>query len=638
MNLRLLLLGMLLLTLAAPAALAEDRAQRVARAEGLHRVALQRIARNTFDERRHAARDLEQAILLDPGNPTYVLALGRLYLAMGHLRLAREHFEEVARLAPEEAWARLGLGLVWRRDWLKFLDRTSLRRASDHLADAVKLDPRLTEAWLALTPLLVEQDDLRAARAAAVRAGEAEPANYQPVLAQAYTSYRLGEVERADTLFARAMPRLPRNVKERFDDIAPVASAEDTFKLHRLAGWEQPRFIEQFWRKNDPDLSTRENEAQLEYWSRVAHAFFLFYDTRRREWDQRGEVYVRYGPPSELDYNPLGMRLSFQFSTGPSYPSNILVWNYPELGMRVLLEDRTLNEFYTLPVAYEHDPDPVPDLARVDSLGDRVTSGGGRGVFPALPPNAKPRPIESLFASFGGASGGRALGALATPGTSGDSLFATFVVLDSVGREVFRQRRDVTSSECEPNLQVAEFAADLPPGSYLLGLTVRDRQGRRGLARSDLKVRPPRAALELSDVVITCGVPDPGSVRAMSGITPNVGGRVGAAEPLTAYFEIYDLALAANGISRFQYEYTVRSAEKDRRNWFQRVLAPRAGASPISVTREEENAGNLRRQYVSVPLETLPSGRYRLEVRVVDLLTGEEARGAAEFARSAAAP
>jgi len=274
----------------------------------------------------------------------------------------------------------------------------------------------------------------------------------------------------------------------------------------------------------------------------------------------------------------------------------------------------------------------------VDSLGDRVTSGGGRGVFPALPPGVKPRPVESLFARFAATSGTRELGALATPGSAGDSMVATFVVLDSVGREVTRRARAVSSSECEPNLQIADFATELPPGSYTVGLTVRDGAGRRGVARTELQVGPPRAKLELSDVVLTCGVPDPAGAQAMAGLAPNVGARVGAAEPLTAYFEIYDLALAANGRSRFQYEYVVRSAERDVRNWFQRVFGPRVGPAPISATREEENVGNLRRQYVSIPIDGLPAGRYRLEVKVMDLLSGEEARGSAEFERAAVAP
>lgn len=628
---------LLVITIACPAAAAEPPARRAERAAALHARAIERLARNSFDERRMAARDLEQAELLDPANPAHPLALARLYYGMGHLRLARGRFEAAARLAPDDAAPRLGLGLVARREWLKFLDRSALALAVVHLRDAVSRDPGLTEAWLHLVPLLVESADLRAAAAAAARAVEADAERGEAPLAMAYVAYRRGEVERADSLFAAALPRLPREARARFDDIAPVATAADTAALRRLPAEAQRAFVETFWKRTDPDLATPENEARLEYWSRVAHAYFLFFDPRRREWDQRGELYVRYGPPAALDYNPLGMRLSWQFATGPSYPANLLVWSWPDLGLRVVMEDRTLNEIYRLPISREQDMDPVVDAATVDSLGDRLASGGGRAVFPQLPPGARPRPVESLFARFAGGSDARALGALTTPAAGGEEgLEATWVVLDSAGNEVRRERRGAAASACEPGLMGAGFTADLPPGRYLLGLTVRDGAGRRGLARSPFEVGPPRAALELSDVLVTCGVPDPEGPAAAAGPEPHVGRRVTGAAPLTAYFEVYDLATGAGGRSRFQLTYSVRAAGRDRRNWVQRWLAPRAGTAPIVVTRDEEQAGNLRRQYLSIPVDRLAPGRYRLEVRVVDLLSGEEARGGAEFTREAA--
>ena len=35
------------------------------------------------------------------------------------------------------------------------------------------------------------------------------------------------------------------------------------------------------------------------------------YNPKRKEWDERGEVYVRYGPPTKAEYNPLGAPLYF---------------------------------------------------------------------------------------------------------------------------------------------------------------------------------------------------------------------------------------------------------------------------------------------------------------------------------------
>ena len=54
----------------------------------------------------------------------------------------------------------------------------------------------------------------------------------------------------------------------------------------------------------------------------------------------------------------------------------------------------------------------------------------------------------------------------------------------------------------------------------------------------------------------------------------------------------------------------------------------------ISATsREAQQVGALRRQFVSVPTQSLEPGRHRLEIRVTDLLTGAVATGATEFAR-----
>ena len=132
---------------------------------------------------------------------------------------------------------------MWRRDWLKYLDRTSLGRAVDNLSWAARLRPGQCDVWLLLAPLLIEQGDDRAAAAAAVRALEAEPGRAEALLAAAYTSYRLGQIERADSEFTAAIPRLRRSVRDRFDDIAPVASPEDTMALRRLPPAEQAEFL-----------------------------------------------------------------------------------------------------------------------------------------------------------------------------------------------------------------------------------------------------------------------------------------------------------------------------------------------------------------------------------------------------------
>ena len=616
----------------APAAAAPHApVSREARARTLYEHAETRLAKNTIDDRRVALRDLEQAVLLEPTNPLYELTLARAYYRAGFLKSARTHFERVTRMAPDDAQGRFGLGQVWRRDWLKYLERSSLDRAVDNFSAAARLDPGACDAWLMLVPLLVEEKELRAAAAAALHALDAESTRAEARLAVAYTAYRLGRVALAQSAFDAAMPGLKPSVRDRFDDIAPVASEQDTAALRRLPPAQRPEFVRRFWKDNDPDLTTPENEAQLEYWARVAHAYFLFYNPRLREWDERGEVYVRYGPPEHVDYNPVGDKLAVTFGTGLDYPANLLVWDYPSLGMTVTLQDRLLSERYMLPISEYEETDPQPDPDSLAAHGDRLATSGGRGVFPVLPPGAYALPVRGEIARFAGDHGGRLLGQLEVPAGPADTLSAEWVVLDSTRTEVARAARPLDPSLCEPGTRrVADFAADLPPGAYQVGLTVHDAHGGRGVYRGTVRVDSAAAGLDLSDVVVSCGVPAVGSGPGVR-IAPNPAARVAAGEPLAAYFEIYHLHPDADGQARFRYDYVVQSSVRDKRIWIQRALQPRHPLPDIAASREETNVGPLRRQFVSVPVQTLPAGKYRLEIRVRDLSTGEEVTKSAPF-------
>ncbi len=624
----------LALAVATPAAHAAGNA---ARAESLYHHAQHELARNDVDARRFALRELEEASLLAPQRADLALLLARTYYQCGFLKSARQRFEKVVALDPSDAEGQLGLAQVWRRDWLKYLDPTSLDRAIDHLSRASRLRPDRAELWLMMVPLQIEHGDLRAATAAAARAFEADSTKPEAMLAVASTAWRNGDVARADSLFAAAIPRLRRNVRERFEDIAPVASEADTARLRQLHPAERPEFLRRFWLDNDPDPATPENEARLEYWTRVSQAFFLYYDNKRREWDERGEVYVRYGPPSKSTYNPVGQNLNVYFGNGPNYPANLLLWEYPDIGMNVTLQDRLLTEYYLLPMNLEHDMDPVPNPDSLAKRGESMTTAGGRGVFHKLPPGVAPLPVEGLVSRFESGDGGRVLAQLAAP-AGADTLSAEWVVVDSTRAIVRRGTRPLAPSACDPSgPRVVDFETDVPPGPYTVGISVRGA-GRRGVYRAHTDLWPAAATLSLSDLVLTCRPPEvrtgPDGTRSLH-LEPNPARHIGSDQPLGAYFEIYHLATAADGLAHFSYEYTVRSAEKDPRIWIQRAFAPRRQTPPLEARREEQNMGPNRRQYISEPVQTLPPGRYRLEIVVHDLVADSQARASVEFVKEA---
>src|SRR5262249_25241741 len=161
--------------------------------------------------------DLEQATLLAPRRADLQLELGRLYYRMGYLQQARVRFERVKALDSGNGEAEMGLGEVWRRDYLKYLDRTSLARALDHYRSAAKLVPASADPWLRMAPLQLEANDSLAARASAERSLAADPKRPEALLAVAQLSYRFGDVARADSAFRLAIPRLPKLAREKFE-------------------------------------------------------------------------------------------------------------------------------------------------------------------------------------------------------------------------------------------------------------------------------------------------------------------------------------------------------------------------------------------------------------------------------------
>ena len=630
---------------------AREHSSRPARAEALYGTASARLGAGTIDERRTALRELEEAVLLAPDVARYQSALGRAYLDGGFTTRARARFRRAAALAPGDAAPRLGLGQACKREWLLTVDPASLTDAIAHLLAAVRLDPALCDAWVLLAPLLYERGRLSEACAVADQACTARGDCAEAQLAAAYLSYRSGRIARAESLFAVALPRLPLELKAHFDDLTPLLTPEDGDALAEMSQRMRGEFVRRFWSEADPDPTTPENEAQLEYWSRVAHTCLVFLDPGEPRWDMRAELYVRYGAPQSVDYEALGVPLAnrqTKFETfgydgyggihrigEPMwYPLHVESWDYSDLGMRVLLQDFGLSNNYRLPVGRYRSEDPVPD-ARALERSDLLATAAGRAIFPVLPPGVHPLPVQGHIARFESAHGNKLLAQIEAPGTPVDSLWAQCVVVDSSEHEIARLARTLSPSGCDPTtLRTADFTFEVPPGVYRVALSVRDEHGARGVARVSEQVGPVPAALAMSDVVVTCGPLDLVRSQPEVRLGPNLRSRVSGDGPLIAYFEIYRLAPGTDGQSRFEYECTVRSEERDPRSWYRRLLPFGAREPQYLVRSEDVNQGPLRRQFLAVPVQSLRPGHYRLDVRVRDLTTGTSTTGSARFERA----
>ena len=599
----------------------------IARARLLHRVVQDKLDSADLETRLHSIWQLREAIDLDPlglaGNHWFLL--GYLKELGRYDAEARSCYRNAQLQAPRDRDVWYALGRVYTREFLRRLDRESLARAVGVLDTATTCPPLTSVPWLALVPLLYEQNDLGRAAYAAERSLAGHPRLPAAGLAAGLMAWRTGDLERADSLFRATLPKLAPQEREFFE--RPDEFIGRTDKPGSPAGLAG---------LPDPDPTTPENEVVLEYWARVAHAYLLFNDPLRVGLDQRAATYIRYGPPARVEYNPLNTPASNRPGGGSSaavqgggmadFPHHTQVWIYPDLNMRIVLNDRSLLDHYTSAAVREPLANSSPDRSALSRRHDLLSIQDGFAIFPTLPPKEQRLEVTETLVAFEGAAQPRLA---AYVQADRDSLEARWVVTDATGRSVASGGRAMDHSSCGGGRSACEFSADLPAGRYDVAVSARDAHGHRGFLRQPLTLQPSMGGLSLSGLVLCCGEPALMMDRDAIRLEPLAGSVVRGPAPLTAYFEIYHLAAGADGLSRYAFEYRVERMQWDR---FAHRLMP-TGTFATWASRDETFMGMVRRQFLNVTMSSLPPGDYRLVVTVHDALAGTSEVCTAAFTR-----
>ncbi len=69
---------------------------------------------------------------------------------------------------------------------------------------------------------------------------------------------------------------------------------------------ERDRFIEEFWRRRDPDPGTAENEFKTEHYRRIAYTNERYFSGIPGWKSDRGQIYIKFGPPDSIERQPAG--------------------------------------------------------------------------------------------------------------------------------------------------------------------------------------------------------------------------------------------------------------------------------------------------------------------------------------------
>ena len=115
------------------------------------------------------------------------------------------------------------------------------------------------------------------------------------------------------------------------EDVRWIISDEERSAFKKLSNDEErDAFIEQFWLRRDPTPDTLENEFKEEHYRRIAYANEHFAAGKPGWRTDRGEIYVKFGAPDQIDSHPSGGYYERPMEEGggstSTYPFE--VWRY----------------------------------------------------------------------------------------------------------------------------------------------------------------------------------------------------------------------------------------------------------------------------------------------------------------------
>ena len=91
------------------------------------------------------------------------------------------------------------------------------------------------------------------------------------------------------------------------EDVRYIISDEERAAFKKLSNDEErDNFIEQFWLRRDPTPDTVENEFKEEHYRRIAYANEHFAAGKPGWRTDRGEIYIKFGKPDEIEAHPSG--------------------------------------------------------------------------------------------------------------------------------------------------------------------------------------------------------------------------------------------------------------------------------------------------------------------------------------------
>ncbi|HSU33079.1 MAG TPA: GWxTD domain-containing protein [Bryobacteraceae bacterium] len=140
------------------------------------------------------------------------------------------------------------------------------------------------------------------------------------------------------------------------EDVLYIITDEEKQAFKRLkTDEERQQFVEAFWQRRDPTPDTEENEYKEEHYRRIAYANDHYASGIPGWKTDRGMIYIKYGPPDEIESHPSGGSYQRPYQEGggetSTYPFEDWRYRYIDgIGTNINIEfvDTTMSGEYRM--------------------------------------------------------------------------------------------------------------------------------------------------------------------------------------------------------------------------------------------------------------------------------------------------
>ena len=628
-------------------------------------IALILMDQGTVHSRFMATTELDKALKLDWHNPEFRFTNAKLYLKKDMDGAAMREFEKVVKYDPDNYMAYYQMGLIKEKVVMRYRDMIDadeggviyFRKFAEKDKDktiyyynkARAINPRFMDVYYRLGLLYYEFGEINEMIDLLSAAVRINPDDINCHLFLGFAFHNDQQYANAERHYEHAMELMPDDQRRLFESIENIITPAEKLDYDEMQQDGRRAMEHAYWKRNDPLFLTEFNERRLEHYSRIAYVNLRYSkpDKKIEGWKtDQGKVYVRYGKPQMMyRTRPEIGDFSAINSFSPLKTSKD-VWIYDDF--EFVFDDQFLSNRYD----FAWGDSPENDYRSVYELLIEKTPESHRYL-----PDNKILEIATDLTEFKGKGDSSALEI--SYAVHADSLYLSrnedqwesrlnkgMFVFDSQWNEIHSRRNEVVFPENDiidigaSRYFIASDAVSLEPGIYHLAFELFDTEsGRRGSVRKEVELRTHAPdSLALSDILLARSIEADSTaytfLREDLDIVPNPLKRFTSGEPVYIYYEIYNLAQDASGMSRFRIEYTLGDGDDDGPGLFVRFLSKLNIVDirgDVTTTLVYEGNSSCEFLYQKIDLPDDLDGDVALTVQITDLQSGESVSRKSEF-------